>query len=514
MNAQSRKCNYWAFIFTFVIILADIGLVVASCSEDEDCGKWFYCDYNPQEKHNECFHKAIVPVRWEDFVSGILSFVGSSFAVVAGVGGGGLYVPILMLILGFNADAAVPLSKAMILGAAYVNVIYLWDLKVFDKVNNRHMAAVDMNACLLLQPMCLAGTVLGAFLNVILPNILIIVLLCLVLGYSAYKIFLKYLKQLKKESGSVCATCNEECNDENVPLTSMDELDAEGGEEVEGGISLETSRDSGDCYLPGVVTENSTVIDDGISGPLANKSQQQLSYLRYDAILNAESSISLRKGAVLVLMWVVILVTSLVKKVWAGCGPIFWTLSLFPLLTASVVTLLCGRIVQKEYNVKLVCGHKFTSADFVWNEKNTRVYPFFSLLAGLAAGMVGIGGGMVAGPLLLLMVKDPDPVVLTSITGALVLFTASSTTTVFLLLGVLQLDYALFLTAFCLLGGFVGRSVFAPYMDRHNKKSWIMLILFATTVLSCVLTAVQGVYKVIQGKEKMELNIDALCRAS
>ena len=41
----------------------------------------------------------------------VLLFVGGAIAAAGGVGGGGLYVPILILAGGFEPHEAVPLSK-------------------------------------------------------------------------------------------------------------------------------------------------------------------------------------------------------------------------------------------------------------------------------------------------------------------------------------------------------------------------------------------------------------------
>eukprot|EP01135_Chromosphaera_perkinsii_P003721 Nk52_evm39s252 gene=Nk52_evmTU39s252 len=504
-------------LISFVLLITTSDYAFAStsapCIVDSDCTPSHYCKINTSVvSKGTCQHTALRPLTLDDVISGFLALLGSSLSVVAGVGGGGLYVPILMLILGFEADEAVPLSKAMILGGALINAYFLWNLRVYDKANDRPVAAVDMNALLLLTPMCLSGTVLGALLNVLLPNILIIVLLCVVLGYSAYKIFLKYLKERRKD-GLIAVPYEEEKAEEVTALTSTEAMGLSEEEEgyrepcVEAGATrASTSASVQDLDVNGCKVHHSVGQDKKMTNAQDSK---------YFSILKDEETISKKKGALLVLMWVVILSTGLVKKLQnGGCGLLFWSMTFAPFFVGVFLTLCAGGLVKREYRIKQECEHKFTSADFEWNNRNVRIYPFFSLLAGLAAGMVGIGGGMVAGPLLLLMAQDPDPVVLTSITGALVVFTASSTTTVFILLDALQLDYALFLAAFCLIGGFLGRIVFSPVIQKYNKKSWILLVLFSTTVLSCILTAAQGLYKAIFFDPKWGgFNVEALCGA-
>ncbi|URE14746.1 PP-loop family [Musa troglodytarum] len=55
---------------------------------------------------------------WEIVVGTIIGFLGSAFGSVGGVGGGGIYVPMLTLIIGFDAKSSTAISKCMIMGAA------------------------------------------------------------------------------------------------------------------------------------------------------------------------------------------------------------------------------------------------------------------------------------------------------------------------------------------------------------------------------------------------------------
>lgn len=48
---------------------------------------------------------------WRIIVGSIIGFLGSSFGTVGGVGGGGIFVPMLTLIIGFDAKSATAISK-------------------------------------------------------------------------------------------------------------------------------------------------------------------------------------------------------------------------------------------------------------------------------------------------------------------------------------------------------------------------------------------------------------------
>lgn len=56
---------------------------------------------------------------WQIVVGTIIGFLGSAFGSVGGVGGGGIYVPMLTLIIGFDAKSSTAMSKCETLYNAY-----------------------------------------------------------------------------------------------------------------------------------------------------------------------------------------------------------------------------------------------------------------------------------------------------------------------------------------------------------------------------------------------------------
>ena len=77
-----------------------------------------------------------------------------------------------------------------------------------------------------------------------------------------------------------------------------------------------------------------------------------------------------------------------------------------PLTGCSVANdphlLLCCQVSLDYYNRNPVEG------DIQWDDTHTVVYPMICSLAGVCAGLFGIGGGIVKGPLMLEMGVDPQ----------------------------------------------------------------------------------------------------------
>lgn len=66
---------------------------------------------------------------WKLVLATVIGFLGSAFGTVGGVGGGGIFVPMLTLIIGFDTKSAAALSKCNfsvpLLGLIFPNFIIL-----------------------------------------------------------------------------------------------------------------------------------------------------------------------------------------------------------------------------------------------------------------------------------------------------------------------------------------------------------------------------------------------------
>mmetsp|Transcript_37978 Transcript_37978/g.98042 ORF Transcript_37978/g.98042 Transcript_37978/m.98042 type:complete len:125 (+) Transcript_37978:1133-1507(+) len=112
------------------------------------------------------------------------------------------------------------------------------------------------------------------------------------------------------------------------------------------------------------------------------------------------------------------------------------------------------------------------------------------------AGLLGLGGGTVIGPLLLEFGMLPLPVAATS--AVMVMATAMSTTTQFLVNGTLDLEYAGFLALIGLLSSIFGHLVIGRLLKKYKKTSYITFFLSFILATGVVLIIVQGVEDVIK----------------
>ena len=139
------------------------------------------------EKGTECVHKDLLPLSWMEAGGMVIIFLAAILANATGIGGGGIFVPVLILIMRFSASEAIPMSKALILGGAISTVVINWN-KVHPFSN---VPLIDFPVVALLHPMLMLGTIIGVIANRAFPEWLIITLLVLTLAVVTKKTFEK-----------------------------------------------------------------------------------------------------------------------------------------------------------------------------------------------------------------------------------------------------------------------------------------------------------------------------------
>jgi len=114
----------------------------------------------------------------------MLAFVIAGFSLAAGVGGGGLYVPLLMFVLSFDTRVATALSQAMLFGGASAALVY--------NIQMPHPARpqrplINFYLALLMAPALMGGSQVGSVVHAWCPPIVTLVLLMIVLADAARK---------------------------------------------------------------------------------------------------------------------------------------------------------------------------------------------------------------------------------------------------------------------------------------------------------------------------------------
>jgi len=134
---------------------------------------------------------------------------------------------------------------------------------------------------------------------------------------------------------------------------------------------------------------------------------------------------------------------------------------------------------------KVEIGYVYLKEDLKWTKKIIILFLFLSVIAGIAAGMLGIGAGIITGPILIEMGVIPQ--VATATSSYLILFTSSATTFQFLVLGKLAWKHGLWYLGVGVLAAILGQYGVAELIRRFKKQAFINFLLATVIVLSAIL---------------------------
>ena len=102
-----------------------------------------------------------------------------ALCVVAGIGGGGIAVALVIAFFKFTTKPAVAISSFSILVNAIMRYIYNWRTKHPSK---HGMVLIDYSLATIMSPTTLAGSQIGSIVLKVFPALYIQVLLTLLLG--------------------------------------------------------------------------------------------------------------------------------------------------------------------------------------------------------------------------------------------------------------------------------------------------------------------------------------------
>mmetsp|Transcript_56558 Transcript_56558/g.134745 ORF Transcript_56558/g.134745 Transcript_56558/m.134745 type:complete len:170 (+) Transcript_56558:1247-1756(+) len=146
-----------------------------------------------------------------------------------------------------------------------------------------------------------------------------------------------------------------------------------------------------------------------------------------------------------------------------------------------------------ENEAKEQSGHKFEDGEIEWNSKRTVLYPAVCTIAGVMAGLFGVGGGIVKGPLMLEMGVAPNVAAATAAT--MILFTTTATCVSFAVFGILEPHYGAALFLLGLLSTAVGQVIIDKWMSRAGRQSPPVLSIGAVMLLSVVFIVLESIEK-------------------
>lgn len=136
---------------------------VANFTDDEDEPQTFPTEQqeHSHEQHHHAWHKPLHPINGWDIAGVSLACIGLMIAAAGGIGGGGILVPLYILVLQFHPKHAIPLSNITIFGGAITNTV----LNMSKRHPDADRPLVDWDLILVMEPLTIGGALVGSFIN-------------------------------------------------------------------------------------------------------------------------------------------------------------------------------------------------------------------------------------------------------------------------------------------------------------------------------------------------------------
>lgn len=396
---------------------------------------------------------------WKIVVGSIIGFFGAALGSVGGVGGGGIFVPMLTLIIGFDPKSSTAISKCMIMGAAGSTVYY--------NLRLRHptldMPLIDYDLALLFQPMLMLGISIGVAFNVIFADWMVTVLLIILFIGTSTKALFKGIDTWKKES--------------IMKKEAVMVLESES----------KPDDDSRSDYkqLP--------------SGPSSSLDEE----------VPMMYNIYWKELALLVYVWVAFLAVQIVKAYTVTCSPAYWVLNSLQVPIAASVTLYEAICLYKGTRVIASKGKDITN----WKIHMIFLYCCCGIIAGMVGGLLGLGGGFILGPLFLELGIPPQVASATSTFS--MIFSSSMSVVQYYLLNRFPVPYAAYFVLVATIAAFTGQLVVRKVIAVLGRASIIIFILASTIFISAISLGGVGIMNMVEKLENREyMGFESLCYKS
>ena len=188
------------------------------------------------------------------------------------------------------------------------------------------------------------------------------------------------------------------------------------------------------------------------------------------------------------------------SQIVSKCSSFYWVLMFSFLVIVMIYDYFIFKHIETEYSYRRIKNFPYDERDINWTKETIIKLCCIGFLAGFIAGVIGIGGGVVLGPILLDL--GIHPIVGTVTTNMLVLITSSSTTFQFILFKMLNLEYGVICIVFSALGSYCGTYLVNTYVKKTGKQSFIVLILFCVVITSAIVLPLSSLINIIEDYNK------------
>lgn len=397
------------------------------------------CDRLWEYNGNECVHKDLFPLHYIDIILTFAVIIFSMLASIAGIGGGGILIPIFILIGNFETKYSLPLSVITIAGNSLGRMLLLIRKRNLENPN-KYM--IDYKSIFMIVPFDANASFIGFILNEISPDWLVMVTIIIFLGISSYKTFKKGIKQYKLEKS---------------------------GEEM----LLYTDGISYPIQLKEIIIDNLPINIDIKYYENIIKSNYDNKFIKYLFSV--------------IFIFSVISVFSIVRELFNISDYQYWLIYLGQLIIVIPIG-----IAVSYYNLYYDNDQENTM-DY-WDKKKVFIYIGIGSLTGLISTYMGIGGGMVLSPILLNIGMRPE--VTSATLSVTTFFSAVASSIQFIGTDRFLVYYSVYYFILGFISSLIGLKLFGTIFKKTGKGYVIIFMLGSLITFSAVMLTIINIIEI------------------
>ncbi|XP_049397161.1 sulfite exporter TauE/SafE family protein 3-like [Solanum stenotomum] len=461
---------------------------------------------------------------WRVIVGSVIGFFAVVFGSLGDDRGDGIFVPMLILIIGFDPKTSTAISVCMITGVS-VGTVLLSHPIIEHPI-------IDSDLVLLLTPMLLLGISIGVVLNVIFAEWMVIVMLIVLIIVTSTRAFFKGVEVWKEEN-----RMDKYWNTE--PYEEEDENEDSGAEDIMYKLLPRGPRIRNEEVITFIVVAINLL--DYLHGQCLIFHKQTLPqvilnlmclslYWNADFLSFSRSCIR-RISAYLLLcgsfssfcILLRFIALNCFSTYTSTCSTIYWILNLLQVLAAvgvsayEAVCLYNGtRVVMSSGKevITVYMGNRVVMSSgeevITWKVHQLILYCCCGFLAGIVGGLLGLHGGFILVPLFLQLGILPQ--VSSTTANFMMIFSSSMSVIQYYLLGHFPVPYALYFVAVTTVAALVGRHVIDEIIRTVNRVSVIIFVLAFTIFVGSVSLGGVGIADAIKRiKEGQYMGFDNIC---
>lgn len=450
-------------IFIFLLLSLFWNLIITSTSFDSLS--------NQKESDQNNDDEGIFPLKGKQISGAILIALITGLANTGGMGGGPLLTSILIMFFDYTINQALVVVYSLIFGGSlgnFLNVVGRRDFKTKKPLVNYDLALICM-------PTMVLGTNIGVIFGRTAAPIVLLLGIIILPCINVTRIFKRAKKQYAEES--------QEKHGTHVSFVNSDG-------ELNHGRELTELADAG---------------EQGVIDPELN-----------DLLQKEHKLFPKTKYAILIGLLLAVMLLSLLRGSHkfhsiiglSYCGVGYWGIYILTLAVCLLVFFLNQSLVRKNIQIKEHSHLEAAHGGFELDSANTRKLTLLSGFAGLLAGLLGVGGGMIMNPTLLKMGIPAQNVAATL--GFFVVQTSFISMFQSLLYGDVPLKEEGFFFLIAVVGS-LSVSFFLTWLVKKTKRASIVLFtLVAILILTILVTPAFEIWQNFDNLKKL-IEFKSIC---